>query len=286
MTIVYLILCHKNPEQVVRLINRLDDGRAFFVVHVDKRAEERVYNCISRYASNVSNVYFCKRHRCFWGGFGIVRATINCIHTALELARPFDYAILLSGQDYPIKSNSEIGSFFVKNRGKEFIESFSLLKTNRWSDQGGMFNAINRVQYWTIFVRSRTLHIKWKRKFPFGWQPFGGSQWWCLSRETIEYLAAFLRSNSGFVRYFKTTFIPDESFFQSIISNSPYSEKIVRDDMRYTDWETPNPNYPRTLEESDFDKLKASHKLFARKLETVRSDKLLDRIDRDLLSFG
>ena len=34
----YLILSHKNPQQVCRLINRLDDGTSEFFVHVDLKS--------------------------------------------------------------------------------------------------------------------------------------------------------------------------------------------------------------------------------------------------------
>jgi hypothetical protein len=284
MKIVYLILCHKNPEQVFRLIRRLNDEGVFFVIHVDKRADDRVYNLLTEFALNTPNLYMGSRCRCHWGGFGIVQATINCIHRALELNRPFDYAILISGQDYPIKSNAQIRCFLRERRGKEFIESFSLVKRNRWSDHGGMYNAVSRVQYWTFFVRSRCLHIKWRRNFPFGWQPHGGSQWWCLSNECIRYIQSFIRTHSSFVRYFKFVFIPDESFFQSVISNSQFLDKVVSDDLRYADWQNPNPNYPRTLDDEDFDQLKKTNKLFARKFEVHRSNNLLERIERELLT--
>jgi core-2/I-Branching enzyme len=283
MKIAYLILCHKDPEQVLRLIRRLDNGDVLFVVHVDKRAERYVYNTIVSFASTRSNVYLSERCRCFWGGFGIVQATINCIKALLELSIQFDYAVLLSGQDYPIKSNSQIQSFFQQNRGNEFIESFSLHKSNRWSEAVGKFNAASRVEYWTIFLRSRNIQIRCKRTFPLGLEPFGGSQWWCLSRELLEYIAAFIQTNSDFVRYFRATFIPDESFFQTVVANSPFRNNIVSDDMRYADWDNPNPSLPRTLDANDFLKLKASYKLFARKVEAVRSDTLLDKLDRDPL---
>jgi Core-2/I-Branching enzyme len=281
-SLAYLILCHKNPRQVIRLIERLREDDTVFVIHVDKRSNEEVYTELREYASKTSHVYFAERHRCYWGNFGIVRATISCIQAAIRLDLPFDYAFLLSGQDYPIKANAEIRSFLSRHQGAEFIESFRLETPNRWSNTGGYGQAMNRIQYWTVYVRSHCFQIRLKRRFPRGWTPYGGSQWWCLSKDCISYLGEAVRKNKSIVRYFKWVFVPDESFFQTLLSNSPFHKKIISADLRYVDWINPNPNYPRTLELVDLAKLKAASKIFARKVEKGRSDGLLDQLDRYL----
>lgn len=285
MAVAYLIMGHKHPGQILRLIHSLKDSSAFFVIHIDKRASDDVYSPLRDYAAANPNVFLTKRIRCYWGGFGIARAMIECVKVAVRAGRHFDYAILLSGQDYPIKNAREIADFFEKNKGAEFIESFPLSKANRWTDHGGYFQAMNRVRYWTFFIRSRSFHLRLTRKFPFGWEPHGGSQWWCLSKECILYIDSFIRRNPAFVRYFKYVLIPDESLFQSILSNSSFHDKIVNDDLRYIDWEHPNPNYPRTMETGDFDYLRTSPKLFARKFEPDRSKNCLDLIDAELLGI-
>jgi len=80
-------------------------------------------------------------------------------------------------------------------------------------------------------------------------------------------------------------FVPDEMFFQSILANSSYREKIESDDLRYADWQNPNPLPPKTLETSDFENLKLSPKLFARKFDTNRSRDLLIKIDDEIFAM-
>jgi len=104
--------------------------------------------------------------------------------------------------------------------------------------------------------------------------------WWCLTRECIIYVDRFIRENPAYKRYFRTVFIPDESFFQSIVSNSPFKTGIVSDDLRYADWENPNPLYPRTLETADFKKLVLSPKLLARKFDE-RSEELIYLLEQE-----
>jgi Core-2/I-Branching enzyme len=283
MKIVYIILCHNDPSQVIRLIRALTDKDVFFVVHVDARASEEVYLPLQEFSSLQPDVFIAPRVSCYWGSFGIVQATLTCLREALRNDRTFDYAILLSGQDYPIKTRHQIAAFLRENHGKEFIESFSLLKPNRWSEHQGIYNASARVSDWYFFFRSRCFHLKLPRQFPLKWIPHGGSQWWCLSKECILYIDSLVRQQPSVARYFRHVFIPDECFFQSILSNSPFRDRLVNDHLRYIDWECPNPKYPRTLEACDFDKLAASPKLFARKFQSARSKECLDRIDEELI---
>jgi hypothetical protein len=285
MKVAYLIMGHRDPQQILRQMDALRSSAAFFVIHIDKRAADSVFAPLREHAASRSDVFLAPRVRCYWGSFGIAYAMVECVNTTVQAGAHFDYAVLLSAQDYPIKSGDKIKEFFERNKGSEFIESFELDKPNRWTGHGGPFQAMNRVSDWTLFVGSRHFHLRIPRRFPFGWRPFGGSQWWGLSRECILYLENTLRSKPQILRYFRHVFIPDESLIQTVIANEPrFSGRIVNNDLRYIDWERPNPRMPRTLDMEDFDRLCASPKLFARKFDIDRSRDLLDRIDAELLS--
>jgi len=43
-----------------------------------------------------------------------------------------------------------------------------------------------------------------------------GSQWWCLQRHTVEAIMEFIKRRRDVVNFFKTTWIPDETFFQTL----------------------------------------------------------------------
>ena len=285
MKVAYLIMGHRDPQQILRLMNALRSSAAFFVIHIDKRAADSVFAPLREYAAGRSDVFLAPRIRCYWGSFGIANAMVECVKTAVKAGAHFDYAILLSAQDYPIKRGDEIKGFLEKNQGAEFIESFELDKPNRWTSHAGPYQAMNRVGYWTFFLRSRPFHLRIPRRFPFGWRPFGGSQWWGLSRECVLYLENTFRTKPKVIRYFRHVFIPDESLFQTVIANETrFSGRIVNNDLRHIDWDRPNPKYPRTLDMEDFERLRDSPKLFARKFEIERSRDLLDRVDAELLS--
>ena len=100
--IAYIISAYKYPEQLTRLVSRLNTGGVHFFIHVDKKTENGIYLQAANALSQFPNVYFLKRHRCYWGGFGHVRASLKGIAAVAARKLPVDYLILLTGQDYPI----------------------------------------------------------------------------------------------------------------------------------------------------------------------------------------
>jgi Core-2/I-Branching enzyme len=283
--IVFLILAHKNPEQVIRLIERLESSQSRFVVHVDRRSFDAVHSVISDWAANRTDVILAARHRCYWGDFGIVAGTLECVRTALTVYGRFDYGMLLSGQDYPIKPLSSIFDYLTITRGKQFIESFRLDETqNRWTTQSGQFEATARYSWYIARFRSRRLPIPIRRSLPAGLKPCAGCQWWCLTREALEFVSGYLDKSPKALRFFKHVSIPDETVFQTVLYSSPFQKDVISDDMHYSDWDRPNPLYPRVFEEADLEQLRATPKLFARKFDITRGTGIFDLIDRELLS--
>ena len=256
---------------------------ATFAVHVDARSGDEVMEPLRAYAAAHEDVLLAKRQRCYWGTYALVEATLGCVDALLSSGRPFDYAVLLSGQDYPVKSPARIAKFFEERNGTEFIEAFTLDMDNRWTPQGGRFQAMARVTRYTVNLRSRVFQLRLPRRVPLGWRPHGGSQWWALSREALLWVADTLRAEPRIARYFRHTFIPDEAMFQTMLANSPFAKRVSSEALHYIDWERPNPKYPRTLDEEDFKRLAASPALFARKMHPERSAGLLARVDGELL---
>ena len=276
LRIVYLILCHKEPEQVSQLVQRLNDEAISFVIHVDARSNEMEAK-LKQLLVKLSNVRFARRHRCYWGRFGIVKATLSCIESALQT--PFDYAVLLSGQDYPVKSNKSINVFLEEHSGKEFIECFHIHRPNRWTDQGkAPTRGARRAHALVLSFRSRVWCTRLMRKFPLSFDPYGGAQWWCLSYEALRYIADFVARHPSYFHYFRFTLAPDEIFFQSIIANSDHATRVVHK-ITYDDWNSPKPPYPKILDEGDFVTLRDQRWLFARKFDYERSNKLRALLD-------
>ena len=276
MSVAYIVSAYKNLGQLDRLVRRLRTDRSFVAVHVDKKTDDEEYDALVGALSELTNVHFLSRHVCHWGGFGHVRATLKGIDALLRRQTPFDHLVLLTGQDYPIKSNEWIERFFVENAGTSFM-AHSPLPSGWWSPRGGL----DEIEYWHLRWYRRHVRLPWKRDFPPGLRPFGGGAYWCLSRECVEYVAEFARARRDVVEFFKHVDIPDEIFFQTVVMNSDLAGSVVNDNLRYIDWSR-GPR-PAILEARDFEGLRDSRKLFARKFDVSQDVDVLDLIDRHLL---
>jgi len=286
MRIAYILSAYKYPEQLVRLVKRLYSDRAEILVHVDKKTTREVYEQMVKGVQSLPNVYFLKRHRCDWGGFGHVQASLTGIHEIICRKISYDYAFLLTGQDYPIKTEAQIMDFLGKHQGKSFIDSFPLPSDN-W-EYGGR----QRIEHWHFRILDRHIIIPnsdahgIKRKFPKAFRPYGGSSYWCFSKACIEYIDQFVRKNPRFVRFFYFVDVPDEIFFQTILLNSPHAWEIVNDDLRYIKWKDPNAGSPSILRKCDLENMASSPKLFARKFDMRIDAEVLDLIDQTMLMDG
>jgi hypothetical protein len=77
---------------------------------------------------------------------------------------------------------------------------------------------------------------------------------------------------------FRRASSPDESFFQTVLVNSPLRDRLVNDDLRYVDWSEGGAS-PRVLTSYDLDRMLASHALFARKFDPAVDAEVLDVLD-------
>ena len=123
-----------------------------------------------------------------------------------------------------------------------------------------------------------------KRKFLKGLVPYGGSQWWILSREAITNIFQVLNSRPEILKFFKNTSVPDETFFQTILLNTDQRDKIINDNMLYSVWDKYE-MHPIHLKLHDFDRLKKSDSLFARKINVNTDRSLVRSLDSNLLGL-
>jgi hypothetical protein len=88
------------------------------------------------------------------------------------------------------------------------------------------------------------------------------------------------------IRIFEGVGNTDEHFFQTVIANSPFRDRLGRVDsepvlgVHYIDWHRGS---PKVLGVEDFERLIASPALFARQFETTEDSAILDMIDVHLM---
>jgi len=308
MQINYIILVHQNPNQLSRLVQRLKTENVRFYIHIDLKSDlSRFRSQLERYSRHV--IFIENRVNCIWGDISMVYATLNCMIRILADQRT-GYTVLMSSQDYPLKSNEYILSFFNQHYGVNLINLFSLPTSNWRDERGGM----NRVEFFKLNLSDRrsdfrivpplinsrilkyfanaesprvlavideNLEILMKPRATLNYidQFYGGSQWWALPIESIEYILNFLDLHPDYVDIYKFSFVPDELFFHTIVGNTPELFEKVQKSVTYVDWESNGPFRPAIFDISYFDKLIIRDELFARKFDLNLDSQILDQID-------
>jgi hypothetical protein len=300
--IAYLIQAHNQEKNLFEMVNKLNNDEVCFFIHIDKKSDINKFKNLNEF----KNLYFVKnRMNVVWKGFSQVEATIRTIKLALNSKYDFKYFILLSGSDYPIKSNTYLLDFF-KNTNKNFIEFKKIKKSNSYLDYfknkqlwfkiskwhfydsiGYNFNSKNgsfKHWFYRIYILINILIVNrcFKKRFFFDKvEPYFGSSWWNLNKNSIEYILDFYDKNCKFHEYYYYTDAPDEMYFQTIILNSKFKKDCVSDNLRYVDWSVHREG-PAILDDSDFLKIKKSDKFIARKINK-KSKGLKIKIDKEIL---
>jgi Core-2/I-Branching enzyme len=305
MRIAYIIIAHKCPDLLIRLVHRLHTPRSIFLIHVDKRTARKQYYEMASGLNHLPNVILLPRNNCHWGDFGHVRATLTGLKYLFNNHIEFDYVMLLTGQDYPIKPNDYIASFLMEANGKEFISYYNF-PNPYWGEDV----LPRRIELWHFrfledwpfrmlraFVHlptnkqfnSRIKSIIFssvnmmfsKRKLPGVMKPFGGPGYWCITRRCAKFINTFVDNNSKFVKFFKYVDCPDEIFFHTIIMNSSLSCNVINNDLRCID--ISEKKGPRIWQKHDLQILAQSNALIARKFDTAIDSEILNLIDTTLL---
>jgi hypothetical protein len=202
-----------------------------------------------------------ERVRVHWGDFSQVAASLNLIKAALALEPPCARFVLLSGADFPLQSSDYIERFFTRNARREYISAVPipspdankpLSRMTRYHLSGSSPRLLRLMKKACLQVGLLPATRDYARHLE-GLAPWGGSSWWALSREACEYIMTFVDRNPALVRFFHNTFCPDESFFQTILSNSPLRERIARS-LTFADWSAGGAN-PAFLSEKHLELL-------------------------------
>lgn len=268
MKIAYLILAHKNPNQLKRLASFLDTDDIY--IHLDAKSDIKNFN------DNVG-VFIENRVDIQWGTFSMVEATLNLIKEA-KLKKDYDYYVLLSGDDYFIKS---INDFELKlESGNNYIDIIDI--EENWKSAKIRYEIKHTDIINNSILRKVSFIIKMifkRRKMINEMKAYAGSQWWCLNKQAIEYVIDVVENDKSIIEFFKTTLIPDELFFQTILMNSNLKNTIVNNNLRYIVFEKGNV-HPNIFTKDNLEELlNEDDKYIARKFDINKDSKIFDLLD-------
>lgn len=296
MKLAFIVLAHHHPAQLARLLTALGHRDTRTYLHIDRRVPIEPFRS-QLTQQDLAQLEMLPRQPSRWGGIGPVDAAMDGLRHGL--AESCDYFVLLSGQDYPLWPIGQILEFFAEAPERSYVAHFPL-PDPRWEFDGRMrtdfytYDLLGRRE--TCFPKGETVHLTWKgkvlnsalrlrtawrppRRFPAYARPYGGSQWWNLSREAAEFVIRFTGQHPAYRAYHLHTLAPDEIFFHSILLGTRFAEahEIVNDSLRFMIW-PPNSSHPRLLGSEDLPKMMRSGKPFARKFDLDHDRSVVDKL--------
>ncbi len=217
------MLCHTALNRAAAVVRHWAKAGCPVVIHLDSRVPDHDRAKLVAALADLPDVRFSRRVACEWGTFSLVDATILATTQLFQDFPAVGRVYLSSGSCLPLRPIAELQAHLAAHPDTDFIESVTT------ADVGWTVGGLNKERFTLRFPFSWRRHRKlfdgyvalqrrfgFQRRIPAGLVPHLGSQWWCLTRKT---LAAILShpDRKRHDRYFRRVWIPDESYFQTLV---------------------------------------------------------------------
>ena len=282
----YLIMAHKNWNQLKKLIALLDDRRNDIFLHIDLKHKPPVpiiKDIIS--VPQKSKIKMVRSITVNWGGYTVIEAELILLEAAME-SGCYDYYHLISGQDLPIKTQDDVHEFFSRHTGSEFvgfgqkewIENVRFRCDYYWffQEYSGRDNRImQKLDSLSISLQKR-IRVNRLNKRIFS----AGPNWFSITNGFARYIVS---QHARIREQFSYTKCADECFLQILAMESgfksncfwPADRKDINAIMRAIDWDRGS---PYTYRAEDYNELINSKYLFARKFDEDTDNEIIDNI--------
>ena len=281
----YLIMAHNKFGQLGRLLKALDNEDNTLFVHIDKKCKAFDLDILNELKAQVvkSNIYIYNEISVYWSHFSQVQCELFLLRKAVNKGE-FAYYHLLSGMDFPIKSQEYIHEFFEENAGKEFVDyqraffehhKDIILDRVRYYHpfrkycrffNNNIFNDFFRVldKLSVILQKIAGVNLVKKNQLDICY----GANWFSITGAFAKYI---LENETFIYQNFRFCNCPDEIFVQTLLKASSFRGNLYKEttdnfygNMRLVDFHRGN---PYTYHSSDIEEIKKSEYLFVRKID-------------------
>lgn len=272
MRMAYLILAHRDLDQLGTLIGRLlrEDPGDRVLIHFDRGSpvsDDELSSFARRYGSSVALI---PRVRCRWGHHSLVEAEWLLMNAASRLE--IDQAHFISGQDWPIASKARIVAQSQPGTCRYSFEQPAMAeRMNAYHFHSRMLGPNAHATAWRYHLDSNLrraarlyTQLSGPRACPLGPEWKKGSAWWSLPKPALDHAAPRLRRliDSGRLRH---TLCSDEHVTGTVLAYSPFASTI-ESNRRFIRWPA-DASSPAVLQAKDLPALQASGAWFARKVD-------------------
>lgn len=322
---VFMIMCHKNAPQVLRLAKKCLTDDSDVIIHADVLMPKEEYDLFEKAAAEYPNLFLTDKR---------IHGELDrpsCVHIAMELIHKanciqretgnrYRYFCLISGQDYPIKPIEYINRQLKETYPKPYIDCTPYDRKN-WMYKKYRWNPITNKIRLKIddFFKGKKRHpirvglmvmlLTVSKLMGFivpsmyhqvknhSGAVYGGAAWWMLPDVAIQYIYNEYKSSSKLVTLLLQAVTPEDLFFQNMSMQSPVKDMIelnsketVTQNCRtwayFFDDDKPPVSHPYTFTVNEFEKLKKSDRWFARKFDDTRDPQILDMLDEYCSTFS
>jgi hypothetical protein len=265
--IAFLILVHKDLDQIRGLLQYMYDSDALYLIHVDRaypQLERDVQDLIAAEFDHCNVFVVSNSRHVIWGDISMVLAELEGFFQAYYMTH-WDYIINMSAYCLPLRNVSMIYDQ-LKKEGKDIW-----MKTK----SPGFFEQY-RLDHVMIPSADLDETIQLKHLIPYTQKKYKNDQWMILSRTVIDHILHNPKTFDLLARM-EFVYIPDEFFFGSLLMESPFVENIDREGKWYLEFPRWQP-HPRYIVPSDIAYF--GNNLFARKVKM--DGELVQKLNRDV----
>lgn len=224
MKIAFLLLAHNNPDLLVQTVRHIAGNGHYACIHYDLSAEqaevEKIRKSLEEFDEQVCIISECQ---CEWGEWSLVQGPLAALNKVREMEWQVDYVHLMSGVDTFIKPFKDLEKFLT-GYPLDYIESVNI-NDRQWVVDGLEIERFiytfpyNHITQRELFENhlNKQIAANARVSIPKEISPHMGSQWWTLRWKTCLSILDFINDHPHIVEYFKLCWIPDESFFQTVI---------------------------------------------------------------------
>lgn len=270
----YLIMAHHQFDFLKELLLALDDERNDIYLHVSKLSKDFDTDSFTGLLQH-SRLSLTERLPIHWGGYSQTACELALLKAAAK--GRYAYYHLLSGSDFPLKSQDEIHRFFQEHAGTEFLHFDGPHVPQRVRERISLYHffresscplaepadmVLTRLQRLFQVNRLKSENIQVQK----------GANWFSITDAFAQYVVS---KEAWILKHFRRSICADELLLQTLAVNSDFQNALSDPQMsnssmsnlRYVDWERGTENSPYTFREEDRDLLKSLPHLFARKFD-------------------
>lgn len=274
-TVAVLVLSHRDPPQVRRLVRRLEGGtRTATFVHHDPSGPA-LDGIEGSTTTLVPDPMTCR-----WGRASLVDAVVGSLGFIRDHVPDLSWVLVISGQDYPVRRMAAIEDELAATTHDGWLRSFPVGDP---ADDHLQWQRNCRRRYRrTVRLPGspRGLPLPFERPHPFGdgVALHIGDMWVNLGAKAVDTvldspLRPRLRSYAG------TVPIPDEMFVPTLVHNRAPPLDIAHGHRRFIQWTPESEVHPAVLVPDHVPAIRASDAFFARKLDLTAHPDMADLLD-------